>query len=53
MAPAKLQHPVLLALGLAAVACADDDEDHGGGGTDVGACLDHPADAAFSSKGAP
>ncbi len=53
MAPAKLQHSVLLALGLAAAACADKDDDDEGDDTDVGACLDLPAAAGFSVKGAP
>lgn len=53
MAPAKLQHAVLLALGLAAAACADKDDDDEGDDTDVGASLDHPADAGVSVMGAP
>jgi hypothetical protein len=44
MAPAKLQHSVLLALGLAAAGCADKDDDDEGDDTYTGPCLDYPTD---------
>jgi hypothetical protein len=44
MAPAKLQHSVLLALGLAAAGCGDKDDDDEGDDTYTGPCLDYPAD---------
>ena len=44
MAPAKLQHSVLLALGLAAAGCGDKDDDDDGDDTYTGPCLDYPTD---------
>lgn len=45
MAPAKLQHSVLLALGLAVAGCGDkSDEDDDGEESGTGPCLDYPAD---------
>ena len=44
MAPAKLQHSGLLALGLAAAGCGDKDDDDEGDDTYTGPCLDYPTD---------